>query len=44
MTYTMTNKTKFRYPTERYLNVVKRGYKDCDLDFKYLMKGLKQNY
>jgi gamma-glutamylcyclotransferase (GGCT)/AIG2-like uncharacterized protein YtfP len=41
MTYTMVNKTPFRFPTERYLNVVKRGYKDCGLDKKYLTKGLK---
>ena len=26
MTYTMVKKTLFRYPTERYLNVVKQGY------------------
>ena len=25
MTYTMVKKTPFRFPTERYLNVVKRG-------------------
>jgi hypothetical protein len=37
----MTKKTLFAYPTERYLNVVKRGYKDCDLDDKYLKNGLK---
>ena len=41
MTYTMVNKTKFRYPTERYLNVVKRGYKDCKLDMKYLKIALQ---
>ena len=41
MTYTMIKKTKFMYPTERYLNVVIRGYKDCDLDKKYLSKALK---
>jgi gamma-glutamylcyclotransferase (GGCT)/AIG2-like uncharacterized protein YtfP len=41
MTYTMTKKTLFAYPTERYLNVVKRGYKDCGLDKKYLNQGLK---
>ena len=41
MTYIMVNKTEFRYPTERYLNVVKRGYKDCNLDFKYLIAALK---
>ena len=40
MTYIMVNKTEFRYPTERYLNVVKRGYKDCKLDKKYLLKAL----
>jgi len=40
MTYTMVNKTSFRYPTERYLNVVKRGYRDCSLELKYLKKGL----
>ena len=40
MTYIMCDKTKFRYPTERYLNIVKKGYKDCNLDVKYLKKGL----
>ena len=40
MTYTMVNKTPFRFPTERYLNVVKRGYKDCGLVKKYLTQGL----
>ena len=41
MTYTMVKKTPFKFPTERYLNVVKRGYKDCDLDKKFLNRGLK---
>ena len=41
MTYTMTKKTLFTYPTERYLNVVKRGYKDCNLDNHILKKALK---
>ena len=41
MTYIMVNKTEFRYPTERYLNVVKRGYKDCKLDTKYLKVALQ---
>ena len=36
----MTKKTLFTYPTERYLNVIKRGYKDCNLDGKYLKKEL----
>ena len=40
MTYIMVHKTEFRYPTERYLNVVKRGYKDCNLDMKYLKIAL----
>ena len=40
MTYTMVNKTEFRYPTERYFNVVKKGYKDCGLDIKYLTQAL----
>ena len=42
MTYIMPNKSEFRYPTERYLNVIKRGYKDCGLDKKYLIKALNQ--
>ena len=40
MTYTMVKKSVFRFPTERYLNVVKRGYKDCKLDQKYLEQAL----
>ena len=40
MTYTMTQKTKFTFPSERYLNIIKRGYKDCKLDIKYLKKSL----
>ena len=43
MTYTMVNKTSFRYPTERYLNVVKKGYKDCKLESLYLKKALQPN-
>ena len=41
MTYTMTEKTLFTYPSERYLNIIKRGYKDCGLDKKYLLSGLR---
>ena len=41
MTYIMIKKTKFRYPTEKYLNVIKQGYKDCKLDKKYLLRALK---
>ena len=43
MTYTMVKKTSFTFPTERYLNIVKRGYKDCDMDKKYLKKALMSN-
>tara|TARA_B100001741_G_C15947224_1_gene322946 strand:- start:9 stop:452 length:444 start_codon:yes stop_codon:yes gene_type:complete len=44
MTYSMTKKTMFKYPTERYLNIVKRGYKDCKLDKKYLLRALKPSW
>ena len=40
MTYTMAKKTPFTFPTERYLNIVKRGYKDCKLDTNFLKKAL----
>ena len=40
MTYTMVKKTPFRFPSERYLNIVKRGYLDCELDQKFLKKAL----
>ena len=42
MTYTMSQKTNFTFPSERYLNIIKKGYKDCDLDKKYLIKALKE--
>ena len=42
MTYTMVKKTSFKFPTERYLNIVKRGYKDCNLDKKILYKALQE--
>ena len=41
MTYIMVNKSPFKFPTERYLNIVKRGYKDCKLNSKYLKKALQ---
>ena len=41
MTYTMVKKKKFRFPTQRYLNIVKKGYKDCSLNSRYLTKALK---
>ena len=40
MTYIMTKKSPFKYPTEKYLNVIKQGYKDCKLEKKYLNKAL----
>jgi gamma-glutamylcyclotransferase (GGCT)/AIG2-like uncharacterized protein YtfP len=43
MTYTMVKKSPFKFPTERYLNIVKKGYKDCELDKNYLTKALKLN-
>ena len=42
MFYEMVNKTLFMYPTERYFNVIKKGYKDCKLNEKYLIKALNQ--
>ena len=41
MTYTMINKSSFKFPTERYLDIVKKGYQDCNLDKKFLIRGLK---
>ena len=40
MTYVMVKKTPFMYPNERYLNTIKQGYKDCDLDNDFLKKAL----
>jgi len=41
MTYTMTKKTPFMFPTERYLGIIKQGYIDCNLDMRCLLKALK---
>ena len=41
MTYKMVKKSPFKFPTERYLNVVKRGYRDCKLEKKFLYKAVK---
>ena len=41
MTYTMQKKSSFKFPTERYLNIIKKGYKDCGLSKKFLIKSLK---
>ena len=40
MTYTMVRKTKLVPPTERYLNIVKQGYKDCKINIKSLKTAL----
>tara|TARA_B100000767_G_C19436902_1_gene398371 strand:- start:222 stop:629 length:408 start_codon:yes stop_codon:yes gene_type:complete len=42
MTYTMVVKSEFRFPTERYLNIVKKGYKNCNLNISYLIKALNE--
>ena len=41
MAYSMEKKTPFKYPSTRYLNIIKQGYKDCDLDSKFLDEALK---
>ena len=40
MAYTMCRKTKLVPPTERYLNIVKQGYRDCKLNLKSLNAAL----
>ena len=42
MTYTMTKKTFFSYPTQRYLSIIKKGYKDCKLNNMYLKRALSE--
>ena len=37
----MVKKSVFRFPTVRYLNIIKKGYKDCKLDNKFLLLALK---
>ena len=41
MAYTMVKKSLFIYPSKRYLDVIKQGYKDCELDSKFLDKALR---
>ena len=41
MAYSMEKKTPFKYPSTRYLNIIKQGYKDCDLDTNFLIEALK---
>ena len=42
MTYTMVKKSEFCFPTKRYLNIVKKGYKDCNLDKRFLIRALNE--
>ena len=42
MTYIMIKKTKLVPPTTRYLNIIKQGYKDCNLNIKNLNNSLSQ--
>ncbi len=42
MTYMMVKKSEFRFPTEKYLNTIKKGYKDCDLEMSYLIEALNE--
>ena len=42
MTYVMVKKSEFRFPTEKYLNTIKKGYRDCDLEMNYLTKALNE--
>ena len=41
MAYSMVKKSLFIYPSKRYLDVIKQGYKDCKLDIKYLEIALR---
>ena len=40
MTYTMVKKTKLVPPTNKYLNTIRQGYKDCKLSMKNLNVAL----
>jgi len=42
MTYTMVEKTSFRFPDEKYLNIIKQGYKNCGIEQRYLFKVLSK--
>ena len=38
---TQGKKLPFMFPRDRYLNIIKQGYKDCVLDSKFLIEALK---
>ena len=40
MTYTMIKKSPFRFPNTKYLNIIKQGYKDCNIEKEFLIKAL----
>ena len=40
MTYIMPKKTKLVPPTKRYINIIKQGYKDCNINIKSLNVAL----
>ena len=40
MTYVMTKKSKLVPPTTRYINIIKQGYKDCNINIKSLSDAL----
>jgi gamma-glutamylcyclotransferase (GGCT)/AIG2-like uncharacterized protein YtfP len=41
MTYIMPKKTKLIPPTKRYINIIKRGYRDCKISIKSLNIALQ---
>jgi gamma-glutamylcyclotransferase (GGCT)/AIG2-like uncharacterized protein YtfP len=41
MTYTMVKKSRFTFPREKYLNIIRQGYRDCVLDKSNIYKALK---
>ena len=41
MTYVMPKQTKLIPPTKRYINIIKRGYKDCKINIKSLNMALQ---
>jgi len=42
MSYIMPRKSKLVPPTERYINIIKQGYKDCKINLKSLKTALMQ--
>jgi len=42
MTYIMPKKTKLVPPTDRYLGIIKRGYRDCKIKLRSLNSALLQ--